>query len=65
MAGSPTQLLITPYDDYGNIANLTSLEGLQVTVVAEGFGQGRSLKSAGDATIVQVSLTCKPAHQTD
>jgi hypothetical protein len=56
-AGAPTQLLITPYDDYGNVANITSLEALQLTVVAEGTSQGRSLKAAGDGTAVQVTST--------
>jgi len=53
-AGAPMQLIITPYDNYGNVANITSLEALQVAVVAEGGAQGRSLKSTGDSTVIQV-----------
>jgi hypothetical protein len=63
-AGAPTQLLITPYDDYGNVANVTSLEAIKVTVVIEGAYQGRYLMSAGNDTVVQVDSSVFDYAQT-
>ena len=57
-AGEPTQLRVTPYDYFGNKANVTSPAAYRILVEATNGGRQRRrlIQSAQDPTIVDVSL---------
>ena len=56
-AGEPTQLVLTPYDDFGNKANVTTLSAYRVIVESTSGGRQRRrlVQSGQTSNIVDVS----------
>lgn len=58
-AGSPTQLIITPYDNYGNRANVTTVEAYRITVESSTRIRRRhTLESTDQTSSIDVSPAC-------
>ena len=57
-AGEPTQLVVTPFDDFGNKANVTTPTAYRILVetMTRGRQRRRRIQSVQDPTIVDVSL---------
>ena len=58
VAGKPTQLLITPYNGHGNVANASAADMFAVGVTAGQLPGSRLLGAASNATVLQV---CAPS----
>ena len=56
VAGKTTQLLITPYDDHGNVANVSAADMFAVGVAAGQLPGRRMLGAASNATVLQVCV---------
>ena len=64
-AGEPTQLVVTPYDDFGNMANVTTAASYSIVVEAISGGRQRRrlIQSAEDPVIEDVSWTLQKKNR--